>query len=153
MTRSTRTVYGTTIAPPPGGARGPVAYESATEEPLAAPVMAPSLVPPTVPGVGDTDADEAAIVYVLRLLNQTCQPRRLTPVEYAFVTGARAMFAQFTKVCDDLLKKGPVAQGASLAAATVAPTAEAFAAATDEERERPSRSRRRPVDTPTAERT
>jgi hypothetical protein len=146
MARSHRQVYGTTIAPPPGGGLAPAAFESAPLTPLPPPTAPPPAAAPIAVGFDATDADEMAILYVMRLLNQASQPRPLTPVENAFVTGARAMFAQLTKVCDDLMQKvSPVLSG-PLAAATEVPTAEAAGATTGEEPRRSPRTRRRAED-------
>ena len=51
-------------------------------------------------------ADEAALTKILRLLNQVKPPGALSPVERAFVLGAKAIFAELTQVCDNLLAPG-----------------------------------------------
>ncbi len=43
--------------------------------------------------------DEAALMNLLRLLNQVRASRALTPVERAFVLGARAVFEELARVC------------------------------------------------------
>lgn len=75
----------------------------------------------TLAGFHQTDPDEAAILYILRILNRASRPRPLTPVEHAFVVGARAMFRQLVEVCDDLIKKDPKSLGKFIADASDKP--------------------------------
>jgi hypothetical protein len=52
-------------------------------------------------------ADEAALLNLLRLLNQVRTTRPLEPVERAFVLGAREVFEELARVCDGLLAAPP----------------------------------------------
>jgi hypothetical protein len=63
---------------------------------------APSLLTAPAGSVCDSH-EEAALLYILRLLNRTVHRNVLTPVERAFVEGARAMFQHLTATCDTLL--------------------------------------------------
>ncbi len=63
-------------------------------------------------------ADEATLTNILRLLHRVRPAAPLSPVERAFVLGARAMFEQLAKVCDDLLARQSAAHASPTPGAT-----------------------------------
>lgn len=66
--------------------------------------------------------DEAALMNILRLLNRVRPDEPLTPVQRAFLLGARAMFEELKQICDQFLKRqpAPTAAPAITAASEVA---------------------------------
>src|SRR5205814_1979085 len=59
----------------------------------------------------NADSDEAALMHILRLLNRVMGPASLTPVERAFIAGAKVMFTDLSRACDQLLQRDhPLAQ-------------------------------------------
>jgi hypothetical protein len=66
-------------------------------------------------------ADEAALMNILRLLNRVRPAPALTPVERAFVLGAKAMFTELTGICDALLTLPTPTPSAAAAAAPTPP--------------------------------
>src|SRR5258708_314253 len=63
-------------------------------------------------------ADEVTLTNILRLLPRLRPAVPLSPVERAFVLGARATFEQLAKVCDDLLARQPAAPASPTPGAT-----------------------------------
>ena len=101
--------------------------------------------PPTPGAVPEQPAaDEAALMNLLRLLNHVRTTRTISPIERAFVLGARMVFEELTRVCDDLLTI-PHAPESSASPASLAPATEESPA--PEQPPRPARPRgsRRPT--------
>jgi hypothetical protein len=147
MIRTQRSVFGTSVAPIPGTAAESVRASSASPSNRS---DATAAVDPAALGFPTTDSDEMALLYILRILNQASGPGPLSKVEQAFVVGARGMFEQLVKVCDELLRKVPPVYTTELAAASESPTsASAPADATEGDTKRTGRSRRRSDDTTT----
>jgi hypothetical protein len=51
--------------------------------------------------------EEKALLYVLRLVDRVVGPGTLSPVERAFVEGARVMFDRLAKACKEMLARKP----------------------------------------------
>jgi hypothetical protein len=119
-----------------GGGPEPAATSRGTEPPRAVPSPSPSTcVPPpppkfaseAMPGrfpvprlafaqAGDRVADEElALMYVLRIIDRVVGPGTLSPVERAFVAGARVMFEHLAEQCRTTLDRraADVARGAA----------------------------------------
>lgn len=72
-------------------------------------VTAPSLAQrPSAQTV--TDADEASLVGIVRILNQVNKRGMLSPVERAFIMGAEAMFSELTAICKKILASPPATE-------------------------------------------
>jgi hypothetical protein len=67
-------------------------------------------------------ADEAALMNLLRLLNQLRTCPALTPVERAFVLGAKAVFQELAAVCDAVLAPPPASAAPPAAPPSAAPS-------------------------------
>ncbi len=89
-----------------GSGPSPVAEVTPGLTPTAsacAPVMSqPVPGPPMVDAATD---EERAILHVLRLVDRVISPGTLSPVERAFIAGAKVMFDQLSSECDAMLKR------------------------------------------------
>jgi hypothetical protein len=83
----------------------------ATAGPASAPAIgaAPSQPLPTVllAGLQHATDEERVLMCVLRLLDRVISPGTLSPVERAFVAGAKMMFDQLSKECRTMLQRKP----------------------------------------------
>jgi hypothetical protein len=70
---------------------------------------------------GSSDpASEAVLIQMLRILERSQQGHQLTPIERALLVGAKALFAQLSLACDELLG---APQSTSAVSQPTAPTA------------------------------
>lgn len=84
------------------------AAETAPTSPLAqAPAIAPSAGQTrlTVAPTNSTADEEQVLLSVLRLIDRIVSPGTLSPVERAFVAGAKVMFDHLSKECDKMLRR------------------------------------------------
>ena len=102
------TPAGATVIPPVA-VPVPVAYPNPAIVPQGAAL--PRGVPASIPGHSEIASDEErTLFYVLRLMDRVIGPGTLSPVERAFVSGARVMFGQLADECERMLKRNtPVA--------------------------------------------
>lgn len=77
--------------------------------PAQAPVIPPAVSLDRTPADGGPtgEADELVLMHTVRLLNQVVASGPLSLVERAFVSGARVMFEQLMRACDELLAREP----------------------------------------------
>jgi hypothetical protein len=57
--------------------------------------------------IGAGSDEERAMAYVLRILDRVITPGTLSPVERAFVAGARVMFDELSKACRTMIRRKP----------------------------------------------
>lgn len=105
-------------------------------------------VSPTAEAVGSAaswqpGADEGALMNILRLLNRVQRIAPLPPVERAFVLGAKVMFEQLAKACDELLTQPPPPREAPAPAADTLAAPTAMPQPTHSPEDAPSPGRRR----------
>jgi hypothetical protein len=86
----------------------PAAYAPALGGPVESlPYAVPHVAAPRA-GEADTRSDEErTLLALLRLIDRIAGPGTLSPVERAFVAGAKIMFDQLSKQCREMLKRKP----------------------------------------------
>ncbi len=72
---------------------------------LPNPTAPPAPSPPLAPQPETATDEERALLYVLRLVDRTLGPGILSPVERAFVEGAKVMFEQLASACAAMLDR------------------------------------------------
>jgi hypothetical protein len=75
---------------------------AAVQAPAAGLTHVPTLLPPAPARAGD---EEYALLYVLRLIDRVIRPGTLSPVERAFVTGAKVMLDHLSGECQRMLDR------------------------------------------------